>query len=280
MVDLEKIIRRGEVWVCDFDMENGENSTQHILKRRFGLVISSDEWNLMNPTYPIVLPLSLSDSMRGTGVTLRIANDKSIVSYVRTNCIQSMSVMNFISFKGNVSKEKMDEIDQHLIRYFGLDYNKYLERIAKMELQLNAMAAHNQSLINALSTNNVNDGLVAENKRLQDTIASLQKESSSTSRTFSKFNIKLNKTENLPQSEGPTVVHNVSTNVPTQSKERSNRSCVTKKQVSKYWSILDCNKFLNTINTIGRKGAMEEYGIISNSAYRNIVDECRNKVKI
>lgn len=279
MLDLRKQIRRGDVWVCDFTAENGENSNDHIIKKRYGIVVSNDAYNNMSPSYPVVLPLSLSDSMNGTGVTLHIANDTSIVSFVRTNAIQGISKANLLSLRGSVTESKMEEIDNHLLEFFGMDINKYLYHIQDLEARLVDMEEYYTTTINSMTAQESDSLLTEENEKLKDRILELENKLKYRESQFAKFKLPVSDIQQPVVQEETTIVEENKEEAGQDTKSRRRcRSAVTGKIVKASWNVSKCNNFLNFIENNGRSGTMEKYGIVSNATYYAIVNACKTKV--
>lgn len=282
IIDLRKVIRRGDIWICDLTAENGGNCQAGLLKKRFCLVISSDEWNSIEKAYPIVLPLSTTAAPNGAQTVTCLLGDTKPTSYIRTSSIQSVSLCNFIQLKGALTAEKMDEIDAHLSNTFGLDINKYINRISELEAELLRAKETGEFVLRSINKdiNTEASGLVLENERLREEVARLNNTLKYRDKQLAMFRIPV-KDENHQPAEINIVMKEVDKEATEYSKEskkkKYNKGKLNTRVVLNDWSARKCMNFVKFAESNTVASTMEKYGIISNGTYQNVLNVCRSK---
>lgn len=280
--DLRKVIRRGDVWVCDLTAENGENCQTGLLKKRFCLVISSDEWNSIEKAYPLVLPFSTVEAANGAKTVSCLLGGTKPTSYIRTASIQSVSLCNFIHHKGSLTAEKMDEIDAHLSNVFGLDIKKYIDRISELEAELLKAREAEKSLLCNLNKNINTEAseLVLENERLKEEVAKLNNTLKYRDKQLTMFRIPVKDDDSQPIEISNTMktVNEPATESPKEvKKKRYNRGRLNTRIVINDWSARKCMNFIKFAEANTITSTMDKYGIISNGTYQNVLNVCRSK---
>lgn len=286
MSDLRKTIHKGDIWLCDLTEENGgDNCRDKLIKKRYCVVVSSDEWNQISPTYPLILPMSTSEASNGINITCSLGDTKP-TSYIRTASIQSVSLFNCIAYKGSLSKEKMKEIDDHLSKSFGLDITKYIDKIAMLEAELTKAKEREQNLLQNLNKNINTEAadLVIENEKLREEIYRLNNVLKYRDRQLTKFSIPIPEADIttatiITGSEGSmekakSTIEKEEVRV---EKKQYRKGKVTNKVVVKDWGFKKCLNFVKYSESNGAKETMKKYGIISPNTYYKILNTCKMK---
>lgn len=280
--DLRKVIRRGDIWVCDLTAENGEYCQTGLLKKRFCLVISSDEWNSIEKAYPLVLPMSTSAAANGAETVSCLLGETKPTSYIRTASIQSISLCNFIQLKGALTTEKMEEIDAHLSKVFNLDVRKYIDKIAELEMELLKAKEAEKSLLCNLNKdiNTEASELVLENERLKEEVARLNNTLKYRDKQLTMFRIPIKDDDSQPEEINTTVkaANEPATESPKEiKKKRYNKGKLNTRIVMNDWGARKCMNFIKFAEANTITSTMDKYGIISNGTYQNVLNVCRSK---
>lgn len=289
--DLRKVIRRGDVWCCNLDKENGKDCRNRLNKTRYCLVVSSDEWNSVVPINPLILPFTTQEhNWLSEEISCNLGiSAKAPISYLRTNSLQSVQLSNCLSFMGSMSPEKMKEIDAHLAKSLGIatDINKCLDTIAELKSEVLSMQEREKCLLSNLNKDIQTEAseLVLENERLKDEIFNLKHILKYRDKQLNKFSMPIHN-ESIEINDSVIISKAIPATVPVQQAIAENESKsrrkgkITNTTVMNTWSATKAKNFVKYSEDNDVKSTMSKYGILSLGSYYKVLATCRSKVCI